>query len=230
MFVNQEDEKWLREDYPGLTVAENGLSGTIEFRATYDRAADYFVVLPRGLTDVVSGVVLSCKFQVKITERTDKTLSELPALTVQDVKPEKARHFAHDSIACLCSVFVEPEYLTPILQFRRYFEQLVIPFLYGQEFFNRFNRWPWSQFEHGGTGLLESYLEVNTEETDRCISKLAATAEWNVIKRMLKQRAVCGGSRCVCLKPIRMSRCHPKALRGLQRLHREVRRRRIRLS
>ncbi len=230
MLVGRESEAWLQENYPGLAVTENGLSGTIEFRATYDKDANYFVVLPRGFSATITGVVLSCKFDITITERTDKTLSELPALHVQGVEPIIGRHFGQqDYSACLCSLFVEPEYLRPTFQFRRYFEELAVPFLYGQEFFNQFSQWPWEQFEHGGTGLLESYFDVNADETVRCIEKLAATSEWSVIRRMLKQRAISGRSNCVCRKPKQMWRCHNKALRGLKRLHQEVRRRAIRL-
>jgi hypothetical protein len=223
MVIGAENEIWLRETHPGLRADENGVSGTIEFRATYDGGANYFVVLPRGLSSRVSGVVLHCKRPIRIIARKDKSLSELPMLFVDDIKnPDAARHFCTDGAACLGSPFLETKYLQPMFQFQAFMLELVHPFLYCQEYFDRFARWPWRAREHGALGLLESCLDIDLAETPHVLKKFAAQFGWDQVRELLERPTIGRDTRCLsCRGP--MCRCHDIAFSGLQRLHQAVR-------
>ena len=223
MIITEDDRIWVLEHHPGLNVTDTGISGTIEFRATYDNDADYFVVLPRGERADVSGVVLTCKFEIDIVDRERKSASELPALYVRGVPRISDRHCEFDGIACLCSPFDEDDYLRPAFRFRPFFEKLVIPYLYGQEFYNQFDCWPWSEYDHGVTGLLQSFVNVSLDETARCLQKFATTPDWTTLKALLGQTQIGGHTPCLCPKRDQFRRCHPDALQGLRRLHQAVR-------
>jgi len=221
--IGKEDENWLGDHYPELHVTKDGVSGTIEFRATYDQDADYFVVLPRGQVGNVSGAVLSCKYDIEIVDRPTRATSELPALYVVGLPAVGERHFESNGVACLCSPFEEEEFLQPTFQLRPYFEKLVIPYLYAQEFVTRYGRWPWGEYAHGATGLLQSYANIALDETGRCLGKLATTNDWNKVKALLQQNRIGGHTPCLCPKGDHFRRCHKRAWEGLQRLHQAIR-------
>src|SRR5437899_569072 len=127
------DEEWLREKHPGLTVAGEILSGSIQFRAGYDAKINQFFSIEEGATASTDAVILSGTFKVRIKPRADRSNSRLPSLYVHGIEPAANRHFnSADKSACLCSPLEEDEFLRPELQFRVFLEQLVIPFLYGQ--------------------------------------------------------------------------------------------------
>src|ERR1700727_2238404 len=53
--------------------------------------------------------------------------------------------------------------LSGAFQIRAFLEQLVIPFLYGQVFYSSKNRWPWAEYAHGATGILEAYSKTRDQ-------------------------------------------------------------------
>lgn len=217
-------------------MAPSALSGTqrtkrtrvgfaLRVEATYNAATGRFLALGGDVENTVGGVALSGDFTIEIRQRRDRTLSRLPALRVQDVEPVPERHFSQtDKTACLCSPFEEDEFLIPAFQFRRYFEELVVPFLYGQLFHSKHGYWPWSEYAHGATGLLESYARVrDPSKAKDCIEKLASDANWPNIRAVLAQRTrINGHVRCFCSKKDFMRRCHPAALKGLRMLRNDA--------
>ena len=99
------------------------------------------------------GLVLSGIFDVRIAGPIDQAAQKLPLLYVENVDASADRHFNQtDSAACLCSPLEANDFLNPQFDFRRYLDQLVIPFLYGQLFFDRHGYWPWHDYAHGGLG------------------------------------------------------------------------------
>ncbi len=224
--LTEEDNKWLSRYYPNLTVGRDIISGTVEFVATYNKETNQFLILRDGIADSVGGLRLTGKFGIRIKEREDKTLSKLPALFVDDVQPIPDRHFGQkDFSACLCSPLEESEFLIPEFQFRNYFEQLVIPFLYGQLFYSSEKHWPWDEYQHGGIGLLQSYFQIAELVTEKIIkeflSYLKQDKNWNLYKMVLflrrpsRQGCPCGSNR-------EFRDCHPEALKGLARLKADI--------
>lgn len=226
--LNNEDIKWLALNYPDLQVIGGVLSGTIRFSATYNDQSNSFLILNQTVDNTLGGIPLSGVFRIKIQERVDKSLSSLPALFVEGVDPIPDRHFGkQDHSACLCSPFEEDDFLQPQFDFRKYFEQLVIPFLYGQQFYSYHKRWPWFDYAHGATGLLQSYgriAQVSSGQLTGYLKKLAHDRDaWPKIKSALMQKSeVKGHSYCFCIKGDKIRRCHPDALPGIQKLRQDI--------
>jgi hypothetical protein len=227
MILTEENNLRLRAEYPGLALTATGIAGVLKFRATYNSQDGRFLILGDDVTDTVGGLALSGEFKIRIEERSDKSISALPALHVEDVDPTAERHFGQkDKSACLCSPFEEDEFLQPEFRFRDFLERLVIPFLYGQVFYSDNGRWPWPEYAHGATGLLQSYSEMaDQSKAADCLQMLAQYRDiWPSIRAALQQRPyVKGHTPCFCASRDLIRRCHPSALRGALRLQQDVR-------
>jgi hypothetical protein len=222
--VGENDRDWLRRRFPGLTVESERVWGSLRVEATYNADTDRFLSLWTEVENKVGGIALSGDFAIEI-QQMKRTLSRLPALRVKGVEPISERHFSQtDKTACLCSPLEEDEFLIPEFQFRKYFEELVIPFLYGQLFYSEHGYWPWSEYAHGATGLLESYARVrDASKAKECIGKLASDSNWPNIRTVLAQRTrVNGHVRCYCSEKNFMRSCHPVALKGLRMLRNDA--------
>jgi hypothetical protein len=224
--LKESDEQWLRDNHPALIPAGHVVAGTIEFKASYNHQSNRFFILGDGAIDQVRAVALSGVFQIQIEERTDKSISRLPALYVQGVEATPDRHFnQRDKSACLCSPFDEDEFLQPELRFRAFLEQLVIPFLYGQIFYSSQGRWPWTEYAHGATGILEAYSKIRDQNrVEECLQKLAQDMNWPRIQSALRQRPyIKGHTSCFCPRMDQIRRCHPGALEGARCLQQDLR-------
>lgn len=223
--LTESDEEWLHSTYPGLIPSNGTVSGTISFTASYDRDTNKFFILGDEIPGGAACIVLSGTFQIRITERADKSWSHLPALHIHGIDPTPARHFGQaDKSACVCSPFDEHDFLKPELQFRAFLEQLVIPFLYGQLFYSSEGRWPWPDYAHGATGILEAYSKIRdgSRATD-CLRLLAQDMNWrNICSALQQQPYIKGHILCFCEKPDQIRRCHPDALEGARRLQQDL--------
>lgn len=228
--LTEHDKKWLLENHPNLSYSEDeGISGTVTFKATYNKDINRFLILGNNIENTVGGLELGGAFSINIKETTDKNLSELPSLYIEGVNPIANRHINEtpdNHRACLCSPFVEDQYLTPTFNFKRYFEELVVPFLYGQLFYDQEKRWPWEDLSHGSIGLLESYIKINdSTKAKECLEKLPRDIKnWRDIKLLLVQRTpIKGRTLCFCKNGTKIRNCHIDAWKGVERLRQDVR-------
>jgi hypothetical protein len=224
--ISSEDERWLAEIYPGLVFQDNAVIGKLSFTATYDEKLNQFFIVRDGEVDPLGGITLSCEHQIRIVSRNKLTYSALPALYVDGIDLVDDRHFSFDSSACLCSPLQEREFLFPAFDFPNFFEQLVIPFLYGQSFYSKYNHWPWPEYAHGTTGLLESFVDeqaIDQETTRNFLAVLTVDKRaWPNIKAALQRDQIKGHTPCFCPKHDPIRRCHPKALIGIRKLQQQV--------
>lgn len=230
--LKEKDREWLALRYPGLRPEPNGVAGRIDCRATYNASTNRFLVLNDSVADVVGGVELRINFVVRISERTHKADSALPALHVQAVEATPDRHFNPvDKSACLCSPFEEREFVEPSFDFRRYLEELVIPFLYGQTYYIDHKRWPWRDYSHGTIGLLQSYAWFSDRiDLQLCLRILRERKDWPTVRSALLQRGrVKGYVPCFCGTKRNIRTCHPDAWCGIELLRQKVRSLRVNL-
>jgi hypothetical protein len=228
--LTTEDKEWLRESYRNLVCSElDEISGVLEFSATYNEKENLFLILGGGVENTVGGLRLDGSFKIKIKETPNVITSKLPSLYIEGVEAIVDRHINQtpdDHRACLCSPFVEDNYLTPNFQFRRYFEELVIPFLYGQVFYDHEGRWPWGDLSHGSIGLLESYYNLeDPTKAKECLDKLRQDrSNWEQIKLALyKKNPIKGHTLCFCLKGKNLrSCCHSDAWKGAELLRKDI--------
>jgi hypothetical protein len=227
------DEEWLRESYPGLAVAGEILGGRIHFRAGYDATINQFYSIDEGTPNPAGALVLSGAFRIHLSARVDRSTSRLPALRVDGIDPIPDRHFnGADKSACLCSPLEEHEFLQPEPQLRVFLKQLVIPFLYGQTFFSLYRRWPWAEYAHGATGILEAYAKVRGQnQAQECLRLLSQDSQWPAIRSALRQDPYMKGhSPCFCSSGDKVRRCHSAALKGALQLQRDLNARGIVIS
>ena len=223
--LNTGDKEWLNKRHPGLISDAESIKGEIAFSAAYNSQTGRFLILDDSESDASGGLVMSGAFTIKIEERHKKSSSSLPSLRVRYVEPIADRHFNQSNgIACLCSPLEEDEFLRPAFQFKRFLQELVIPFLYGQLFYSLYKRWPWPEYAHGATGLLESYAKSPSQtHVEECLRQLKLDASWARVKAALLQKSsIQGHTQCFCPKKDLMRRCHPNALRGVQMLQRDI--------
>ena len=221
-FLTDRDKKWLSEAHPELKPNENCISGLIEFTATYDEQSGRFFPTEKEVKNTDAGVLLSGSFSINIKERTNTSISKLPALYVEGVDTTADRHFnQNDHSACLCSPLEEDEFLVPQFHFIPFIERLIIPFLYSQIFYSKENKWPWPEYAHGAVGILESYTKIkDPDKIYDCLKQLARDSNaWPKIRTALLQKDnIKGGLPCFCKTGDHRRRCHPNALSGIRQL------------
>jgi len=228
--LKPEDEEWLSEAFSGLVPTDTSVAGLITFKAAFDVQRDLFTILGEKASDDIPGLVLTGTLKIRIEERTVKAFSALPALYVEEIEPSTDRHFGGDKSACLCSSLEEDEFLTPEFQFRVFLEHLVIPFLYGQIFFSSEGHWPWSEYAHYATGLLESYGKYpDPSKAAELLQKIMKYDDsWPAVRAALQRMDhIKGHTPCFCSKRDQIRRCHPNALRGIRQLQNDIRMQKI---
>jgi len=220
------DEEWLSKAHPGLAVADRAIRGTIEFTASYDAGRQLFRVFDENVAAETDRIVLAGKFTIRIEERSAKVFSALPALFVEEVEPVPDRHFGADKSACLCSPLEEDEFINPEFQFQPFIEKLVVPFLFGELFYTLYRRWPWQEYAHHATGLLESYGRYGDPPKAKAFLQTLTkfSDSWPAVRAALQQKGyIKGHMPCFCSKKDQIRRCHPQALRGIQQLRADIR-------
>jgi len=218
-------EPSLSDLYPGLALVDGAVTGTIVFRAGYNQEENRFVVLRQDDSEPDKAVTLSGSFEVRIEERSDKSVSRLPAVFVPQVEPIPARHFGADKTACLCSPFEEDDFLEPEFRWGPFLKQLVIPFLYGQIFYTAQGCWPWAEYAHCETGILEAYSKLQDQsKAEHCLRMLSRYPSWPALRFGLAHKPFFPGhTPCFCGEPKPIRRFHRQALDGALRLQKDVR-------
>jgi hypothetical protein len=134
-------------------------------------------------------------------------------------------HVSKDGYLCLCATPEVHRYLPKGFALNQYISNLVVPFLYGQVFFDRYGAWPWGTYHHGYLGLLESYVEVRnskkahpSSELDRLVQsigreELSARVDKIAIGRDKPHMR----NSCICGSRKTFEKCHPELLKYLQR-------------
>lgn len=233
MAFSNVDKAWLRDNYPKLEVTDTQISGAIDIYATYNLESKRFLDVERASTDDVGGIRLSGTLSVTITERSvsERKFSNLPKVVFQSIDADADRHInPSDNCACLCSPLEESPYLLPSFQISKFFEELLIPFLYGQLFFTAFGSWPWPDYGHGAVGVLESYDYLSdSSQAASCLKTLSGYKReggsiWIEMRSFLLQKnEIKGHMACLCEKRDKIRKCHPKAWQGLRKLRRDIR-------
>ncbi len=230
--LTDKDKQWLWQAYPCVQEIGGEVNGTVDFTAVYDAKLNQFSIIYDASITPKAGILLQGSFGIRIIKRAVTTSSVLPALFVEGVEPLMDRHFNQtDHSACLCSPLEEPDFLQPTFEFKRFFEHLVIPFLYGQLFYTKEKLWPWPDLAHGSTGLLESFYRLGAKaDPQDCLDNLSKYSDWPRVRTVLMQKdAIKGHTFCFCLNKDHIRRCHPEAWQGAIKLREYVRLNKIQL-
>ena len=72
MLISDKDKDWLLRKYTELKYAQNEISGMIEFTANYNSDTGRFRIIDNLTPDVIGGLTLNGKYEIKIQERINK--------------------------------------------------------------------------------------------------------------------------------------------------------------
>ncbi len=221
LVLNENDKKWLQENYPGLTInRENGIqvvSGGFHFDAVYqgERITDTYEIRIE-----LQGSVLSDLPKVSDTTSRIKNISEDRKIPLADL------HTYEDGSACLCVRLAEAELFPDGFSFQKFIDELVVPFYYAQSYFEKSGNWPWETYSHGILGWLEWYFDqrnITPEITDEFLTKLKSTQGWKrILSELSKERGIKGHHSCICGSTKRYRDCHNEVFRGLWKLHHDA--------
>lgn len=218
--------------YPKLKINNEKtlIEGFIHFDATYDdtkKTESFTLIYPEDKNNKYSGIRYSGKFNIKIV--LDKDLKSFPKLFILDDLPKEARrHFytnQEDLRACVCGPVEEIIFMEDF-SLKRYVEELVIPFLYGQTYFDDNEKWPWIDYGHDLVGILESYYKNDSYKyISQILDKMKLYKKhWEILESILydKNKLPKGHMCCFCNKQDQIRRCHPVAWEGLKKIHEDI--------
>lgn len=224
--ITEADIKWLEEYRPSLKANDDHteIRGSLEFTAAYDRISDKFTWLFEA-DQTALGEVLSGTYKIVIKK--EKSADELPTLLLEDenIQRTSARHFYKSGRACLCGLAEEVDFMSRY-SFLEYLDKYVVQFLYGQKFYDKYEKWPWRALAHGATGIFQSY--GNSARTPAhlrtCIRRLKINEDcWKQIRPILSGSVKVIESRnCFCGRNKNIKSCHMDALYGLLKLRADV--------
>jgi len=221
--LNSADIEYIEKIHPELNLSNDNktISGRIGFTAVYNEDINSFTINPNEQHE---GIKFTNEFNIKI--ELNGFTSGFPKLIVLEDFPQKAeRHFYTDAdklIACVCGVVEELEFMENF-NIKDYIEQKVVPFLYGQLFFDKYEKWPWSDYSHNTLGVLESYSNSNNDRyVDEIIRRLKNQKDWAILEKILNSKEQPKGhTSCICIKKDYIRRCHPTAWNGLKKIYKD---------
>jgi hypothetical protein len=233
ILVNDESKRWIKNYYSKLKISSNQkeIKGDIDVIASYNFDTNQFQNLSNGQEHLIGGTILSGKISLAISTLINRPWSILPGVYIynKDIPSILDRHFYEhqDKSGCLCSPIIENEYLIDGFILDRFVEGLVIPFLYGQLHYNIYKKWPWNDYAHGNTGILESYyIESQSRNVNVCLNTLRMNQQGlKMIVRCLRLRKAVGGHLpCFCGSNLPIRNCHRNAWLGINQLKDDIRR------
>lgn len=210
------------------------LCGVLAFDMVLADDDQSYVIKPKP-EHLRSGKRIQDKYQLEIVFKTSEH-SNLPQVyekggriksvsSARSCKPEDL-HINPSGVTCLCLNFREKEYLPNGFNLPDFFHNLIIPFFYKQSHFEKTGIWPGQQYGHGITGLLEGYLESNSEseeDVENFIRYLKPRQEWQFIQQWLtSKKTIKGHYPCICGSSKKFRNCHKDALQGLWKLKKDL--------
>jgi hypothetical protein len=230
VLLTQAELDWVRAAYPKLNPNDDNteLRGEITFRAAYDAASAHFSIVRPNAAEP-PGLILAGAYDVLIKDvvKMEKGRWLFSRLYIQDQAfPFCAeRHFYLGKAACLCGPSEEVAYLKNGYFFQQYLEELCIPFLYGQLYYDLHTQWPWPYYDHDTLGVLQSYyVKGNLESLQFTLWwSLNGRATWPQMRAILSsKKRPKGHMPCFCEKAAPIRDCHPEAWEGLKKLYADV--------
>ncbi len=179
--------------------------------------------------EMISGI-----YNIKITSANPQS-NRIPALYEIGGKTEaiadkyqiidlRTLHKNIDGTACLCARPMERDFFPGDFNLLMYIEKLVVPYLFSLTFYEKYQRWPWGDYNHGLLGILEFYGEnkpiLSPEEIFEVrpsfLNDPIRSLCYKQIKRPSAKRS------CLCGSTKRFKDCHQQAWYGAKHLSIEL--------
>lgn len=236
--INEDDQSWLQANYPGLKIYRNNVGvveivGTLSFSMIFLKEGGYVI---NPAPDFAGGLKIEDEYQIRV-ELKKSSVSDLPQVyetgsRINDVAERRKLkledlHVNPNGAACLCIKPEEIQNLSEGFNLKDFFNNLVIPFFYAQSYFETMSGWPWGEYGHGITGLIEWYRDqrhFSTSDANVFLSGMKKYKDWPSYEARLRlRRGIKGHHDCVCGSNKRFRDCHKKVLEGLWKLKNDLR-------
>lgn len=232
--LTPEEVKWLKGNYPDLKF-HNGtppvIKGLFKFEAIYQKenAQKYPVI--KGTYEI----------EIKLSSNPSSSLPEvretggrISSVISKLGKTSADLHVNPDKTVCLCPYTAEKRKLPNGFNLKDFFINLLIPYFYGQSYYEKNKEWPWGEYSHGELGLLEDYLENrgdgnNNELIVEFIENFKRIAFSDTCFALARKGKIKGHSLCFCNSNKRIRDCHNFSFRGLWHLKEDIKNNKIKI-
>lgn len=234
--ISVDDKNWLASAYPKLKIYQNKgiteIAGPLSFSMSFLEEGKY-VINPKP--DYEEGLKIEDEYQIRIELRGSdvsnlpqvyETGSRINNLVERNKKKLEDLHVNLNGAACLCIKPEEIENLPNGFNLKDFFNNSVIPFFYAQSYFEKNGTWPWGEYGHGITGLIEWYRDqrhfIGTD-ANIFLSDMKKCKEWPLYEEKLRlKRGLKGHHECYCGSKKKFRDCHKKVLEGLWKLRNDL--------
>lgn len=239
--IKENEKKWLRANYPTLKINKDRsgyvkMEGLLKFDMVFYPDDESYVIKP-GPEHLTQGQRIQDEYQIEIILKNSEH-SSLPQVyekggrivaTAGSRKRDlRDLHINPDlgNVVCLCLNTEENDWLPNGFNLQDFFHNLVIPFFYGQSYFEKNEVWPYREYSHGVCGLLEGYLkrcDITKEKVQEFLGYLKKQKDWQLLQvRLDPKKEVKGHHSCICGSSNKFKNCHKDAFRGLWRLKEDI--------
>ena len=230
--ITNADLDWLEIHYPGMIYipASNILRGCLWFRMVYFPADGICEISPKSIVDSVSGIFIEDAYELDV-EFDDTQSWAIVKETAERIKWSAGKwgkvladiHVYSDGSLCVCPKPEERLRFPNGFNIRDFFNNLLIPNLFYQSYFEKYGKEPWKGSSHGELGILESYNKFITdkERLDYVVNCYIEGLSPSLIKMITIDRKIDQNLSCLCGLNRRFQNCHVSAFVGLQKLHKD---------
>jgi|CXWL01.1.fsa_nt_gi hypothetical protein len=232
--LSVDERKWLSARFPGLHINETdklSISGDLTVDMFYDETLDNGYVIFPDENVRSSDYYIHDVYQIRAnyddalfipevyeTSGRIKTFAQRRNILLPDL------HVNNWGNLCLCPKSLERVKLSDPHTIQDFFTLLVIPFFYSQSFFEKFNRWPWKDYSHGDTGILECYADyiMKVHDKTKFVENTINSLNSGNQKILRSADQITRQSLCFCGSGKKFRKCHHEAWEAVKGLKREL--------
>lgn len=217
---SEEELKNTLKKYPKLEQGSDGvLTGEIDINHQYDdtHLVDSFKIS----IEVDSEYPKSFPKLYEVGDRTKKIADKYRIRDYRDLHCYAVRQAGS---ACLCAPQEKRIKFPEGSDLSVYIDSLVVPYLFGLSYYDKFEKWPWGERSHGAMGALEAYADLdNPSQEDIFQTLFTVRIERNWIEYHKQIRKISPLKNCPCDSRKSFSKCHGDAFLGIKKLSKDVR-------
>lgn len=244
--ITSDEINWLQRTYPKLTYQKGSpsvIKGTLELKMVY--LGDRYIINPSNSEELEHPQYLKDSYQIEIIFQ-KMPASMLPGVKETGGRIKKAKdkykkrfladvHMYESEHLCLSARAEEDEKLPNGFMLEDFFNIFLIPFFYGQSYFEKTGTWIWGERSHGCLGIFESYFEFRdptyrTEFLKKYITDLQASSDLVLYAKALSgKRRIKGHWLCFCGSQKKFRKCHNLAFKGMWNLKEDLKRSKLKV-
>lgn len=232
---SDEDLRWLKASNFPLYHKGQFVEGWVPFRALYDGQR---VVINPSAAEIANlsdkGMFIDDRYKVRIRWQagykypfTEEIGGRVDALSAQLGKRLADLHVYETPPNFLCDS--GPRDLTrafdKTFRLEKYITQFLIPRLYAQSYYEKYQDWPWGELSHHFLGLFEWFARaanITREDLVTTTSDIIKLTGENLFFYLVSKKYG-ANHRCVCPSGDKVRDCHDDMLRGIWRMRESIR-------